>query len=70
MPIARLAKPSPPPKGLYIHGEVGRGKTMVMDLFYEAVAAAPKRRVHFHHFMRDVHRQLEDLKGTVDPLAR
>lgn len=42
-------------KGLYIHGSVGRGKTMLMDLFFEAVPAKRKRRVHFHDFMSDVH---------------
>lgn len=44
-----------PLKGLYIHGDVGRGKTMLMDLFYELVPARGKRRAHFHDFMADVH---------------
>ena len=49
------SKPAPPPQGLYIFGEVGRGKTFLMDLFFEAVEVAPKRRAHFHAFMADVH---------------
>jgi cell division protein ZapE len=45
-------------KGLYIYGEVGRGKTMMMDLFYESSAVVRKRRVHFHEFMADVHERI------------
>ena len=47
-----------PIKGLYIHGEVGRGKTMLMDLFFEASPVQRKRRVHFHEFMADVHERV------------
>ncbi len=46
-------------KGLYIHGEVGRGKTMMMDLFFEASPVVRKRRVHFHEFMADVHERIQ-----------
>lgn len=44
-----------PPKGIYIFGEVGRGKSMIMDLFYQTMPNIPKRRVHFHAFMQEIH---------------
>jgi cell division protein ZapE len=47
-----------PPRGLYVHGEVGRGKTMLMDLFFGASPVAHKRRAHFHEFMADVHERI------------
>jgi cell division protein ZapE len=53
----------PAPKGLYIHGEVGRGKTMLMDLFHDGVQGWPKRRIHFHAFMQDIHAQRARLGG-------
>lgn len=56
----------PGPRGLYIHGAVGRGKTMLMDLFYEVVAFEPKRRTHFHEFMADVHERIGAARRTVD----
>jgi cell division protein ZapE len=52
------AKPPEPPRGLYVHGEVGRGKTFLMDMFYETAEVAPKRRAHFHGFMADVHARI------------
>lgn len=54
-----------PPGGLYIHGEVGRGKTMLMDLFFQDSAVAHKRRAHFHEFMTDVHERIYDFRQNI-----
>src|SRR5262249_48834439 len=51
-----------PIKGLYIFGDVGRGKTMLMDLFFAASSVARKRRVHFHEFMTEVHERVHALR--------
>ena len=56
------------PRGVYMHGGVGRGKSFLMDCFYNAVPLKRKTRLHFHEFMREVHRELRDLAGTVNPL--
>ncbi|HEY0060941.1 MAG TPA: cell division protein ZapE [Telluria sp.] len=56
------------PRGVYLWGGVGRGKSFLMDSFYSVVPVVRKTRVHFHEFMRDVHRQLDDMKGIADPL--
>jgi len=56
------------PRGVYMHGGVGRGKSFLMDCFYGAVPLKRKTRLHFHEFMREVHRELQDLQGTVNPL--
>lgn len=63
---------SAPVRGLYIHGPVGRGKSMLMDLFFETVAFDAKRRVHFHEFMAEVHRGVEAWrnKDADDPVGR
>ncbi len=55
-----------PPRGLYIHGDVGRGKTMLMDLFFASVAFAPKQRCHFHEFMADVHERIGEARREVE----
>ncbi len=56
------------PRGVYMFGGVGRGKSFLMDCFYNAVPLKRKTRLHFHEFMREVHRELTDLQGTVNPL--
>jgi cell division protein ZapE len=56
------------PRGVYMHGGVGRGKSFLMDCFYSAVPLKRKTRLHFHEFMREVQRELAELQGTVNPL--
>ncbi len=56
------------PTGLYFWGGVGRGKTYLMDLFYESLPFPDKSRTHFHRFMRGVHLQLKELQGRTNPL--
>ena len=76
--FAKREKAGPPLKGLYVYGEVGRGKTMLMDLFFEASAVERKRRAHFHEFMADVHERVhvyrQEIKNGAlpdqDPIQR
>lgn len=56
------------PKGVYMYGGVGRGKSFLMDCFFNAVPINRKVRLHFHEFMREVHRELVALQGMVNPL--
>ena len=56
------------PRGVYMFGGVGRGKSFLMDCFFNAVPLVRKTRLHFHEFMREVHRELAELQGTVNPL--
>ena len=56
------------PRGLYLWGGVGRGKSFLMDCFYAASPLEKKIRIHFHEFMREVHRELHELSGMSDPL--
>ena len=56
------------PRGVYMYGGVGRGKSFLMDCFFNAVPIKRKTRLHFHEFMREVHRELADLQGIVNPL--
>jgi len=64
----RLAPSIIPVKGLYLWGGVGRGKTWLMDMFFESIPGNDKQRFHFHHFMQYVHTELAKLKGQRDPL--
>ena len=66
--VTRLLVRPPIPRGVYLWGDVGRGKSLLMDCFYGAVPLVRKTRVHFHEFMRDVHRQLQEVRGQADPL--
>ncbi|WP_028919372.1 cell division protein ZapE [Pseudoxanthomonas suwonensis] len=65
-----LGRRPAPVKGLYLWGGVGRGKTFLVDLFYDGLPLAQKQRTHFHRFMRGVHEQLRVHAGQADPLAR
>jgi cell division protein ZapE len=56
------------PKGLYLWGGVGRGKTYLMDMFYACLPYRRKRRIHFHNFMAEVHHEMKQLAGESDPL--
>ncbi len=58
-----------PPQGLYLWGGVGRGKTFLIDLFFDGLPLQRKRRIHFHRFMRQVHAQLREHAGQSDPLV-
>ncbi|RPI41240.1 MAG: AFG1 family ATPase [Betaproteobacteria bacterium] len=56
-------------QGLYLWGGVGRGKSFLVDAFYECVPIQGKRRLHFHRFMQDIHHRLRELQGQEDPLV-
>ncbi len=66
--LMRLINPPEIPRGVYMWGGVGRGKSFLMDSFYSVVPLQRKTRIHFHEFMRGVHRQLDELQGVADPL--
>lgn len=66
--FTRLISKPEVPRGVYLWGGVGRGKSFLMDSFYTACPVVRKTRLHFHEFMRGVHRQLDELKGIANPL--
>jgi cell division protein ZapE len=66
--LKKLLVRPPVPRGVYLWGGVGRGKSFLMDAFFATVPLIRKTRVHFHEFMRGVHAELHELKGTAEPL--
>ncbi len=66
--LKKLIHNPPIPRGVYMYGGVGRGKSFLMDCFFNAVPLKRKTRLHFHEFMREVHRELSSMQGTVNPL--
>lgn len=66
--VTKLLVRPPIPRGVYMWGGVGRGKSFLMDCFFQSVPLTRKTRLHFHEFMREVHRELQELKGMADPL--
>lgn len=64
----RPIAPPAPVRGLYMWGGVGRGKTWLMDMFYQSLPGERKQRLHFHRFMLHVHEELGQLQGKTDPL--
>jgi len=64
-------KDSPIPlRGIYIWGSVGRGKTFLMDVFYQCLPVEAKKRIHFHQFMNDIHNALKQHQGVGNPLQK
>jgi cell division protein ZapE len=66
--VTKLLVRPPIPRGVYMWGGVGRGKSFLMDCFFQAVPLQRKTRLHFHEFMREVHHELQELKGIANPL--
>lgn len=66
--LTRLIRRPDIPRGVYLWGGVGRGKSFLMDSYFAVVPVVRKTRVHFHEFMRGVHRALDEQKGVEDPL--
>ncbi len=71
--LLRLKRREEPPRGIYFYGDVGRGKSMVMDMFFNTAPVMAKRRIHFHQFMMDSHERINrfrraNLRGGEDPV--
>ena len=68
--LSAFWKKPDPVRGLYFWGGVGRGKTFLVDLFYDGLPIEQKYRTHFHRFMRGIHERLREHQGQSDPLAK
>lgn len=66
--LRRWIAPPAVPRGVWLHGGVGRGKSFLMDCFHESLAVRRKTRIHFHEFMRGVHAEMRELRQVSDPL--
>jgi cell division protein ZapE len=66
--LTKALRHPPLPRGVYMFGGVGRGKSFLMDCFFQSLPLVRKTRLHFHEFMREVHRELQELKGRANPL--
>jgi len=66
--VTKMLRHPPIPRGVYMYGGVGRGKSFLMDCFFQSVPLVRKTRLHFHEFMREVHRELAELQGSPNPL--
>jgi cell division protein ZapE len=66
--VTNLGAGRKPPRGIYLWGGVGRGKSLMMDAFFKVLPHRRKRRVHFHEFMREIHARMRGLSGQEDPL--
>ena len=66
--LKKMISKSPLPRGVYLWGGVGRGKSLLMDCFFQHVPLERKVRLHFHEFMRATHREMHELRGTENPL--
>jgi cell division protein ZapE len=66
--VTHLGAGRKPPRGIYIWGGVGRGKSLMMDAFFKVSRHRRKRRVHFHEFMREIHARMRAISGQEDPL--